>query len=150
MEQKNLFIVLGIAAVCLVLCAGLGGFMVYRVVKPEIDRDQRQQDLQEIADAMQDHDSAMGRTPANLAELQGHLTDPGVADRIRKGEIQVVWRAARDVDQPGGASSVIYAWETNPNSDGKRMVVFMDGTAQEISESEFQAIPKAAALKAGR
>jgi hypothetical protein len=150
MEQKTLFIVLGIAAVCLVLCAGFGGFMVYRVVKPEIERDQRQQDFQEIADAMLDHDSATGRTPANLVELQAHLTDPSIADRIRMGQIQVVWSAARDFDQPGGASSVIYAWETNPSSAGKRMVVFMDGMAREISESEFQTTPKAATLKAGR
>jgi hypothetical protein len=150
MEQKNLFIVLGIAGVCLVLCAGLGGFMVYRVVKPEIDRENSQQDLEEIATAMQDHDNMAGRPPANLAELQGHLNDSAIVERIRMGEIQVVWRAASAIDQPGGASSVIYAWETNPNSNGKRMVVFMDGMARELDDAEFHSTPKAATSKVGR
>jgi hypothetical protein len=147
MEQKTLFIVLGIGAVCLVLCAGVGGFMVYRVAKTEIDRDERQQDLEDIAVAMQDHDSATGRTPANLMELAPYLANSNSHDVIRNGEVQVVWSAARSGDQPGGASNVICAWETKANSDGKRLVVFMDGTVAELDESVFQTTPKAVKLR---
>jgi hypothetical protein len=150
MEKRNLLILVGAVGVCLMLflvCGGIGAFFFFRAIKDEIDRDDSEQDLAEIASAMEDHLQQKGRTPANLAELQAHLTEPHIAERIRKGEIQVVWSALRAADQPRGGGSVIYAWEAKAGSNGRRMVVFMDAMTRELSESEFQNTQKAMTSK---
>jgi hypothetical protein len=153
MEKKTVFIVLGIVGGFLVLCCGcggVGGFLAWRAVKSGVDtiadQSKRLTDLKDISLAAHKHYDVKKRMPANAEELRPHLEDPKVADRIKSGEIEVVWSASFPL-QPAGTNNVIYAWETKKASDGRWLVVDMAGFASIISDGEFQSKPKAMKAK---
>jgi serine/threonine protein kinase len=129
-------------------CLGFIGYYNSTLSNLRANRTQRLDDLKQVALAAQNYSSSFGNMPTNLDNLKGYLGDKEgsspVINRIRKGEIEVVWKALPPLQQTAGTTNVIYAWDTKATSNGKRLVVFMDGFADEISEAEFQAKPKAA------
>jgi hypothetical protein len=140
------FLALGCCA-----CGGIGYFAL--MVMARVDHDKklheageqasRLRDLKEIALAMENCNSAFRRTPANLDELKPYFDGGTPEARIRKGEIEVVWNALPPDQQDAGSSNVLYAWETQPDAKGQRLVVFMDGSARQVSDDEFRSRPKA-------
>jgi hypothetical protein len=132
----------------LLCCGGVGGFLAWRAGKSAVDQTKRLTDLTDIAIAAQKHYDFKKKLPANVEDLRPHLADPKVVDRIKSGEIEVVWNALPFNSQTLGTSNVIYAWVTKKGSDGRWLVVDMQGSATTISDSEFQKRPKAAMSKA--
>jgi hypothetical protein len=156
MEKKTLYIVLGVVGGFLLLCCGcggVGGFLAWRGIKSAADtiadQSKRLNDLKDISLAAHKHYDVKKRMPANAEDLRPHLDDPKVADRIKSGEIEVVWNASFPL-QPAGTTNVIYAWETKKGSDGRWLVVDMAGFASTLSDAEYQNKPKAAKSKAGQ
>jgi hypothetical protein len=148
MQTKTIFIILGVVGVCLILCVGCGGiafFFGIGRVRDAADRQQRMNDLKQVVLAAHSFHNMNRRMPANANELQGSFLPPGSAsNRLRSGEIEMVWNALPFGQQPQGTSGVIYAWDTKPAGNGMRLVGFMDGMADQISESDFLNKPKAA------
>jgi hypothetical protein len=158
MQKNTILIIVGVVGGFLVLCAGCSGITIFAVArvlqsgaentlkkeKENKDRRERLDYLKEVGMALHIHNDARQRPPANLEEMLPYVTDPRVKERLKSGEIEVVWGAKRIMDQPGGSSNVIYAWDTKAAADGKRLVLFMDMSTRELSESEFQNKPKAA------
>jgi hypothetical protein len=134
------------------LCCGAVGY-VGLMVMARVDQKQklehganqadRLSDLKEVAMAIDIFAGANQRCPANLDELKPFLQSERPAARIRKGEIEVVWQADLAQQQEAGSSNVLIAWDTQPTSDNKRLVVFMDTLARPIDESAFLQTPKA-------
>jgi hypothetical protein len=134
------------------LCCGAAGYVGLMVMarvdqKKKLEQGANQgtrlNDLKLIGVSLQNHRDSAGRGPANLGELKPFLDDNGVAERIRKGEIVVVWNAGPPDRQDAGPADVVAAWEAQPTDDGKRLVVFLDGSAGAINESDFARTPKA-------
>jgi hypothetical protein len=132
------------------LC-GAGGYIVgkgillggaQRAEKEKAERQQMLNDLRSVATGVMRHTDATKRGPANVDELAPHAEDPPAIDRVRKGEIQVIWNASRKEDQPSGSNALV-AWATQPANNGNRLVVNLDCIAKEVSEAEFQTMAKA-------
>jgi hypothetical protein len=134
---------------CFCGAAGYVGLMVMARIDqknkqdPNVHQGRRLDALKSVALGIERFGDTHLRTPADLNELKPFLEDDVALDRIRKGDIAVVWNAELGRVQEAGSSSVLIAWETQPTSDGKRLVVFMDALARPISESEFLKTPKA-------
>jgi hypothetical protein len=146
MEKKTLIIIgsiVGGVAVLGLCCCGVGGFFAYTKIRDAGDRVTRLNDLREIAMAMHSfHDANKGRMPATADDLRPFLSKPTVAERIKSGEIAVVWNAASLNEQPNW-SNMIYCWETKPANNGNRLVAYVDGMGAQLTEAEFQSTPKA-------
>ena len=148
--SKNAWIILGVVAgVGLLSCAccGIGGFFfAIPKIREAADRTKRLNELKIVGLAIASFQDANKRGPANLDELgpQLRLFSPEVEQRIRKGEIVVVWNAGGFIEQPQGGSQVLIAWESKPEPNGSRLVVYMDSHAEILTEQEFQQKPKAA------
>lgn len=150
MQTKTILIILGVFALCLLMCAGCAvGGIFYGIgrVREAADRTKRMNDLREVAMAAHSFHDAHKRMPGNLEDLRPYLFGGAAASRVAGGEIEVVWNALPFKDQPLGTSTVVYAWETKPLSSGDRLVAFMDGSTRMMTESEFQAAAKAATFK---
>jgi hypothetical protein len=143
-----------IAGLCMLGCCfcGAGGYVGLMVLAridqknkqdPNVHQGRRLDALKSVALAMERFGDTHQRSPADLNELKPFLDDDVALDRIRKGDIAVVWNAELGRAQEAGSSNVLIAWETQPTSDGKRLVVFMDALARPINESDFLQTPKA-------
>jgi hypothetical protein len=158
MQKNTILIIVGVVGGLVVLCAGCGGITIFAVArvfqsgaentlkkeKDNKDRQERLNHLKEVGIGLHLHNDGRQRPPANLEEMLPYVDDARVKERLKGGEIEVVWGAKRITDQPGGSSNVIYAWDIKPAADGKRLVLFMDMMTRELSESAFQNTPKAA------
>jgi hypothetical protein len=153
MQNKTIFIIIGVVAGCFFLgaiCCVAGIFLAVPKLRDAADRAQRKNDLKQVVQAMHNYHSQHNKMPTNANDLQPFLLGSPVSDRLRRGEIEVVWNAARLTEQSNGTSNVIYAWDTKPAGNGSRLVVMMDGMALELTEAEFQTKPKAAKVKTGQ
>jgi hypothetical protein len=150
-DKKTLYIILGAVGGVLLLCCGcggIGGFFALRGIRSAADLQVRLNDLREVSMAAHSHYDAKKAMPASADDLRPFLS-PGskAADRIKSGEIEVVWNALPYPQQTQGTANVIYAWETKKGSDGRWLVVDMSGFAEIISDANFQAKPKAEKAK---
>ena len=150
MQKKTLFIVLGLVVGGLGLCGccGVGGFFfALPRIREAAERQQSATDLRQISVAMLNFYDVNKRMPAKAEDLDRFLEGGPVMQRLRKGEIEVVWNALPAHQQPGGRGNVVYAWDTKVFSGGVRNVLYMDGVVEAISESEFQQKAKAQTSK---
>src|SRR5208282_5139304 len=84
---------------------------------------------------------ATKRMPAKLDDLLPNLS-PLTVQRVRNGEIEVMWNAVAFPEEDRGTSNVVMAWDTKPAANGERLVLFMDGAVQVMSEATFRNTPK--------
>jgi hypothetical protein len=61
---------------------------------------------------------------------------------IEKDWVKVVWSANLNI-LPNGASNTALAWETDPDSQGFRIVLMCDTSVQTMDENTFNNTPKA-------
>ena len=61
---------------------------------------------------------------------------------IEKDWVKVVWSANLNI-LPNGASNTALAWETDPDSQGFRIVLMCDTSVQTMDENTFNSTPKA-------
>jgi hypothetical protein len=152
METKTIVIIVGAIGGVLLLgcaCAGVGVFFMIQKVRDAAEREQRANDLKQVALAMHSHYDITKRMPATVEDFQTQLqVSPQVMNRLRQGEIVVVLDALPPTQQTAGTSNVLYAWDTKPAPGGVRLVAYMDGSTRILTESEFQNAPKAATSKA--
>jgi hypothetical protein len=145
--SNRAWIILGIVAGVAVLscaCCGVGGFFfAVPKIREAADRTKRLNDLKVVGLAIIIFQDDKKRGPANIDELAPSLVDANVVALVRKGDIEVVWKAAMMKDQPGGASNVLVAWWARPETNGNRLVVFLDGHTEILTEQEFQQKSKA-------
>jgi hypothetical protein len=143
--NKTVWIILAVVGVLLVFsCLACGVGVVFFVVpglRNAADRQVRLNDLKEVALAVHACMDDKKRGPANADELATYLRAQ-VVERVRKGEIEVVWNAARQMEQKEGTSNVLIAWDTRTDG-GQRLVVFLDGFTRIMQEAEFASKPKA-------
>jgi hypothetical protein len=157
MEKKTLIIIGSIVAGVLVLgtcCCGVGIFFAITKIRDAAqdvaDRQQRLNDLKQITLAMHNCHDEKKRMPASVDDLAPYLLTGSAVNRLRSGDIDVVWNALPPPKQLSGTSTVIYAWDTKPSAKGLRLVCYMDGFADAITESEFQSKPKALSTKTSK
>jgi hypothetical protein len=110
--------------------------------KDKAEREKTLKDLKEVALAIIKCMDDKQRGPTNLDELDSVADDHAAVDRVRKGEINVIWDAAVLDDQPGRRKTVL-AWAVQPAGDGQRLIARMDGNVQAVDDGEFQSLPKA-------
>jgi hypothetical protein len=147
MQNKTIFIILGVIGGTLVLCGCcgvVGFFLAVPKIREAAERTNRLNDLKQVSLQAQNFYDANKRMPANAEDLRMYLENGPVFTRLKAGEIEVVWKAEGPTNQPKGSSAVLYAWYARPEANGTRLAVFMDGTAKILTEAEFQNTPKAA------
>lgn len=139
--------IVGGVLLLVVACCGIGSlllvFPAISKVQEAAKRAERTNDLKALAIGYINYLDTNKRSPANLIELEPYLSGAKVVGRVRSGEIEVVYSAAPLQDQLAGASNSLLAWEKNAEPNGKRIVVFMDGSARVLDQSEFERAPRA-------
>jgi hypothetical protein len=123
-----------------------GFFFALPRIRGAAERQQSANDLKQVSLAMHSFYDVNKKMPARAEDFGRFLDSGAVMDRLRKGEIEVVWNALPPHQQPGGRG-VVYAWDTKVFAGGVRNVVYMDGLVEAITESEFQQKPKAQLAK---
>ncbi|HYV36581.1 MAG TPA: hypothetical protein VE988_12790 [Gemmataceae bacterium] len=144
-----MWIIIGVLGGVLLLggcCVGVPvAFFYFSVQKVNVakDRFERSFDLRQLGEAMHQFHGQNKRMPANLDDLKPFLAGSKVEDRVRNGEIEVVWNSASFNDEDRGTDKVIIAWDVQTVRNGERVVLFMNKSVQTITEEQFQNTPKA-------
>ncbi len=144
-SNKTLWIVLGTVGGFLLLgCCGIAGLigLVVNAARESADQVTKANYLNELGIAIHNYHDQHQRMPANVDDILPFV-DPGFTERLRSGEIEVIWNALSFNDEKRSPSNVIMAWFTTPTADGLRPVLFMDGSVGAITEIDFQKRPKA-------
>jgi hypothetical protein len=127
----------------LIACPWGIGLLVPEVqkVREAADRTTHMNDLQQVGLAIYSYYDANKQMPANANDLKPLLSIVP-AQRLRDGEIEVIWNAAPFADEDRGKSNVIVGWDTKPAANGERLVLFMDACVRTMSEDAFRNTPK--------
>jgi Superinfection immunity protein len=144
-SNTTLLIILGVFAGMLVLGCPCGiGLLVPAVqrVREAADRTARLNELSQIGKAIHSFHDTTKRMPAKLDDIQPSL-NAMTMQRLRNGEIEVIWNAVPLPEEDRGTSNVMMAWDTKPAGNGDRLVLFMDGSVQVINENAFHNAAKA-------
>jgi hypothetical protein len=83
-----------------------------------------------------------GKGTANYKDLGLNFANNPLKEWIDKDWVKVVWSANLS-NLPNGASNTALAWETDPDSQGFRIVLMCDTSVQTMNEEDFQKTPKA-------
>ena len=149
MENKTILIILGIVGgvVVLLACCGVLGVALLvpavQKVREAADRQQRLNELKQLGLAVHSFHDAKKKMPENVQDLSPYLAGSLVEDRIRRGEIEVVWGALPLKDQPEGTANVLLAWDNKVEPNGQRLALFLDSSARILTDDEFRRAPKA-------
>jgi hypothetical protein len=153
MNKRVLIIVGSIGGLCAFCCVlGGGGIAALLILtnrtRAGVDQVQRINDLKAVALAIMDFEGDKRRGPNHIDELSPYLARLGdlaekTEQRVRKGEIQVVWNAAPGKQQPPGPDHEVLAWDNQLDEGRIRLVVFADGHTATLNEQEFRQLPKA-------
>ena len=151
-NQKTWIILAVVAGALLASCAccipvGIGLLLpAVQKVREAAERTVRKTELSQVGVAIHSFHDSKKQMPANVDDLAPFL-DAKVAERIRKGEIMVIWNAVPLKDENRGLNNVTIAWDTQPVVLNQRLVLFMDASVQTITEDQFRTMPKAEVSK---
>ncbi len=87
-------------------------------------------------------DEVNGRGPANYKALGPNFSNIPLKEWVEKDWVKVVWSANLN-SLPNGASNTALAWETDPDSQGLRIVLMCDTSVQTMDDNTFKKTPKA-------
>ena len=86
-------------------------------------------------------DATLGQSPKRLEDMSELKRDlPKVYQAIQEGRYVVFWNAS--LNTPAGASNTILAYGKDAPTKGG-VVLFLDGSARNVTAQEFQAAAKA-------
>ncbi len=91
------------------------------------DHPRRIDELQQVMNACRAFIAITGRMPGSSVELEPYLQGLPSLDRVRNGEIIVMWKAALFVDGLDAMSRYLYLWDSRPTSRGLRLGAMLDG-----------------------
>ena len=83
-----------------------------------------------------------GKGPRDYKALGVGFANLPLKEWIEKDWVKVVWSANLNI-LPNGASNTALAWETDPDSQGFRIVLMCDTSVQTMDENTFNNTPKA-------
>jgi hypothetical protein len=146
---NSTLLILGIVGgVLLLVCAGcgIGGFFIYKAAEEKVQeaaqRVERTNDLHQVGIAYHEYQGRNGRPPANVDELAVTLGSGKALQRIRSGEIEVIWNV-NPARQFKGTSNVILAFYTRPEPNGDRIALYADGSTRLLTAPEFNSAARA-------
>jgi hypothetical protein len=100
--------------------------------------------LRQLGVAYRNFEVEKNRGPKNQQELSPYYENNGkINDALTKKWLTFIWSASRQSLTEHGDSNTILAYETDPDRQGVRMVLFGDGSVRGLNEDEFSKAPRA-------
>jgi hypothetical protein len=106
-------------------------------------RQERQDMLKGIVLAYHNYVSTNNRAPSKAADLAEHYErNPKITEALDKGWFKFFYNV-KPAQMPEGTSNTILVYENEPDRLGRRLVGMADGSVKEVSQQEFDMMPKA-------
>src|SRR5207302_1042083 len=100
--------------------------------------------LHQLGIAYKNFEVSENRGPKNQKELGPYYQNINeINEALTNKTFTFIWGAPRSSLTENGASNTILAYETDPDGQGMRMVLFGDGHVTGLNEDEFKKAPKA-------
>jgi hypothetical protein len=114
-----------------------------QTVGRSLDVDEARRCLSKIGVALLGWYDRETRGPPDQFELSEYLEfDKRIGDLLMNKQLTIIWGLPRD--RFVAKFTQLVAYETEPDSNGIRVVLRMNGVVEEMNEAEFQDAPKAA------